>query len=76
MGSILSVNPDIFMFDIRVAHAEVSTAALTPDILRVLAVGASSLQPSITSSSARLNNLTRFSPENDTAEHHMLTWYE
>ena len=65
------------MLDIPVAHAAVSTAAQNPDILRLFAVGASSLQPSITSSSARRNNLTRFSPENGTAEHHILyTWYE
>ena len=72
MGSVLSVNPEIFRLDIRVAHAEVSTTAQTPDILTVLAVGASSFQPSTTSSNARRSNLTRFSPEMSTAEDHIL----
>ena len=73
MGSILSVNPEIFRVNIRrVVHEAVSTAAQNLDILQVLAVGENSLQPSITSSSARRNNLTLFSPENGTAEHYIL----
>ena len=72
MGRILSVNPEMFMLDIHVTHTAVSTTAQNPHILRVLAVGASSLRPSGTSSSARRNNLTRFSPETGAVEHHIL----
>ena len=35
MGTILSVNPEIFRLDVGVAHAAVSTAAQNPDILQV-----------------------------------------
>ena len=76
MDSIQSVNPEKLKLDIREAKAAASTlsAEQSPDILRVLAVvGASSLEPSITFSSARRNNLTHFSnclrPAPDGARH-------
>ena len=48
IGSILSVNPKMYT-SVYVWHTKQYTAAQAPDILRVLAVEASSLQPSITS---------------------------
>ena len=68
MGRILSVDPEILRLDIRGStRSTISTAVQNPDILRVLAVGAGSLEPSITSSSARRNNLTCFPPEHGKA---------
>ena len=50
MVSILIVDHEILRLDIREAHAAVFTTAQNPDILRVLAVGASSLELSSVSS--------------------------
>ena len=62
MGRILSVNPEFFRLDIREAHDIHSTTE--PRRAASFRSGSkSSLEPSITSSSAHRNDLTCFSPE-------------